>query len=75
MSETDDLDPALTGPGDDDAGGEVTEASEADAAEQRTAVGDEEGARDWSARVPDDVNEADAVEQRVEVPLDEDDYR
>lgn len=72
MSETDDLDPAVTGPGGDS---ETDEANEADAAEQRAAVGGEEGPREWSAQVPDDVNEADAVEQRFEVPLDEDDYR
>ncbi|GAA0563906.1 hypothetical protein [Actinomadura livida] len=72
MSETDDLDPAVAGPGGD---GEADEADEADAAEQRAAIGDEEGPLEWSAQVPDDVNEADAVEQRYEVPLDEDDYR
>lgn len=69
MSETDDLDPAVAGPGGDG------EANEADAAEQRAAIGDEEGPLEWTAQVPDDVNEADAVEQRYEVPLDEDDYR
>ncbi|TDE17842.1 hypothetical protein [Actinomadura sp. 6K520] len=75
MSETDDLDPAVTGPGEDAAADEANEANEADAAEQRAAIGEEEGPREWSAQVPDDVNEADAVEQRFEVPLDEDDYR
>lgn len=69
MSETDDLEPAVSGSGRDG------EANEADAAEQRAAVGEEEGPREWSAQVPDDVNEADAVEQRFEVPLDEEDYR
>ena len=70
MSETDDLGPSAPAAG---------EADEADAAEQRTLLDEEfdEGARprEWEARVPDDVNEADVVEQRYEVPLDEDDYR
>ncbi|MGH3238911.1 MAG: hypothetical protein ACRDNL_00935 [Spirillospora sp.] len=68
MSETDDLEPAAP---DTEAG----EANEADAAEQRAALADDEGPREWYAQVPDDVNEADAAEQRREVRLDEDDYR
>ncbi|MEU8799651.1 hypothetical protein [Spirillospora sp. NPDC048819] len=70
MSETDDLDPPAPG-GADTAG----EANEADAAEQRAALDEDERPREWYAQVPDDVNEADVVEQRFEVPLDEDDYR
>ncbi|MGW2309510.1 hypothetical protein [Actinomadura luteofluorescens] len=62
MSETDDLEQ----PAPDDA-------DEADAAEQRTALGDEE--RVERGPIPDDANEADAAEQRREVRLDEDDYR
>ncbi|TDC78181.1 hypothetical protein [Actinomadura sp. 7K507] len=79
MSETDDLEPSAPGP--------AGEANEADAAEQRALLDDglgegrDEGVdegerpREWDAQVPDDVNEADVVEQRYEVPLDEDDYR
>ncbi|MFG2090672.1 MULTISPECIES: hypothetical protein [unclassified Spirillospora] len=68
MSETDDLEqPAPDG---------ASEADEADAAEQRAALDEEEERpREWYAQMPDDVNEADVVEQRFEVPLDEDDYR
>ncbi|MEV0665168.1 hypothetical protein ACIBI3_39950 [Actinomadura luteofluorescens] len=62
MSETDDLEQ----PAPDDA-------NEADAAEQRAALGDEE--RVEGGPIPDDANEADAAEQRREVRLDEDDYR
>ncbi|TMQ96229.1 hypothetical protein ETD83_21495 [Actinomadura soli] len=73
MSETDDLEQ----PAPDEAAGagETREANEADAAEQRAALDEEEGPREWFAQVPDDVNEADAAEQRREVRLDEDDYR
>ncbi|MFI0373278.1 hypothetical protein ACH35V_35920 [Actinomadura sp. 1N219] len=71
MSETDDLEP----PAPDEAAGEVREANEADAAEQRAALDEDEGPREWFAQVPDDVNEADVAEQRREVRLDEDDYR
>ncbi|GAB3207804.1 hypothetical protein ACQEU5_12630 [Marinactinospora thermotolerans] len=53
------------------------EAPEADAAEQRASLGDEEG--DWldraSAEADREVSEGDAVEQAIEVQLDEDDYR
>ncbi|GGQ39701.1 hypothetical protein BKA00_007299 [Actinomadura coerulea] len=62
MSETDDLEQ----PAPDDA-------NEADAAEQRAGLGDEE--RVERGPVPDEANEADAAEQRREVRLDEDDYR
>ncbi|MFB4310510.1 hypothetical protein [Actinomadura sp. GTD37] len=63
MSETDDLDrPAEAG------------ADEADAAEQRAAL-DEEDGRAERAPMPDDANAADVAEQRREVRLDEDDYR
>ncbi|NDU76103.1 hypothetical protein GWI34_26245 [Actinomadura sp. DSM 109109] len=63
MSETDDLrEPA------------PDEANEADAAEQRAAVDDEEERVD-TGPVPVEANEADAAEQRLEVRLDEDDYR
>lgn len=73
MSETDDLEP----PAPDRAGsvGDTGEASEADAAEQRAALDEDEGPREWFAQVPDDVNEADVAEQRREVRLDEDEYR
>ncbi|MEV4006503.1 hypothetical protein [Actinomadura sp. NPDC049753] len=62
MSETDDLEQ----PAPDDA-------NEADAAEQRAALDDEE--RVERGPIPDDANEADAAEQQREVRLDEDDYR
>ncbi|GGT86790.1 MULTISPECIES: hypothetical protein [Actinomadura] len=63
MSETDDLEQ----PAPDDA-------NEADAAEQRAAL-DEEEERVERGPIPEDANEADAAEQRREVRLDEDDYR
>ncbi|SNS08226.1 hypothetical protein [Actinomadura mexicana] len=62
MSETDDLEQ----PAPDDA-------NEADAAEQRAALDEEE--RVEAGPIPEDANEADAAEQRREVRLDEDDYR
>ncbi|MGI5203805.1 hypothetical protein ACQEU6_19790 [Spirillospora sp. CA-108201] len=62
MSETDDLEQ----PAPDDA-------NEADAAEQRAVLGDEERAE--RGPMPDEANEADAAEQRREVRLDEEDYR
>ncbi|WUH97286.1 hypothetical protein OHR68_27620 [Spirillospora sp. NBC_00431] len=71
MSETDDLEH----PAPDTEAGATREADEADAAEQRAALDEDEGPREWFAQVPDDVNEADAAEQRREVRLDEDDYR
>ncbi|MDA2810036.1 hypothetical protein O4J56_05245 [Nocardiopsis sp. RSe5-2] len=52
------------------------ETSEADLAEQRAEVGEEET---WSADRPlgvsDDVPEGDAVEQHLEVGGDDDEYR
>ena len=49
------------------------EANEADAAEQRLDVlEDDETAAE---PVPEEANEADAAEQHRPVPLDEDDYR
>jgi hypothetical protein len=53
------------------------EANEADTAEQRADLADDEGdeAAEWDGRLPMDVNEADAAEQHREVRLDEDDYR
>ncbi|HEY8482900.1 MAG TPA: hypothetical protein VIL71_24045 [Spirillospora sp.] len=75
MSETGDLDPVVpgaAGPGDE---AEVNEADEADTAEQRAVLDADERPLEWFAQIPDDVNEADVVEQRYEVPLDEDDYR
>ncbi|MFI0483816.1 hypothetical protein [Actinomadura sp. 9N215] len=72
MSETDDLEQPAPDTAEIDTAGE---ANEADAAEQRAAIDEDEGPREWFAQVPDDVNEADAAEQRREVRLDEDDYR
>jgi hypothetical protein len=51
----------------------AVEAPEADAVEQRQDVVDPEP--DLPQSVPDDVNPADAVEQRLPVGFDEDDYR
>lgn len=52
------------------------ETSEADRAEQRAEVGEEET---WSADQPlgvsDEVPEGDAVEQHLEVGVDDDEYR
>lgn len=67
MSETDDRDPLAPGGG-------IDEANEADAAEQAAVLDEGNPTREWYAQLPDDVNEADVVEQRFEVPLDEDDY-
>ncbi|MEW2357228.1 NAD(P)/FAD-dependent oxidoreductase [Spirillospora sp. NPDC029432] len=67
-----DRDPAPTG------NGLGEEAPEADAAEQRLAVRDEEertGDGEWPQQVPFDADEADAAEQGRVVELDEDDYR
>ncbi|MBT2376393.1 hypothetical protein J7E90_03195 [Streptomyces sp. ISL-111] len=50
------------------------EASEADAAEQRTDIRQEEDEPAESVD-PATANEADAAEQRRVIPLDEDDYR
>jgi hypothetical protein len=62
MSETDDLEQPAP-----------DEADEADAAEQRAVLDEEDGVE--PGPIPDDANEADAAEQRLEVRLDEDDYR
>ncbi|MFC5749375.1 hypothetical protein [Actinomadura rugatobispora] len=51
------------------------DAPEADAAEQRTALRDDEDRSGWPQPVPFDADEADAAEQRRVVELDEDDYR
>ncbi|XVQ12792.1 hypothetical protein ACQP1W_09615 [Spirillospora sp. CA-255316] len=51
------------------------DAPEADAAEQRIALRDDEDRPDWPQPVPFDADEADAAEQRRVVELDEDDYR
>jgi hypothetical protein len=60
----------------DEQPGELSEdAPEADAAEQRAALGEEAGAGRWPRQVPFDANEADAAEQSWVVELDEDDYR
>lgn len=50
------------------------EAPEADAAEQRRALHEDETA-ETAAEVPAEAPEADAAEQRRVVELDEDDYR
>ncbi|MFI0353571.1 hypothetical protein [Actinomadura sp. 9N407] len=61
---------------DQEPGNEVgEEAPEADAAEQRTALRDDDGRLEWPQQVPFDANEADAAEQGRVVDLDEDDYR
>lgn len=67
MNETDDPQPP---PAADEG-----EANEADAAEQRAVLDEDDAAREWSGRLPDDADEADAAEQRREVRLDEDEYR
>ncbi len=54
---------------------EPLEADEADTAEQRLGVPDENGDERAADEVRDDVNPADAAEQHRTVPLDEDDYR
>jgi hypothetical protein len=51
------------------------EAPEADAAEQRVALREEDGRLEWPQQVPFDADEADAAEQGRVVELDEDDYR
>lgn len=55
------------------------EAPEADIAEQRTVADDDAPTGDWTSRLSLDtdpeVPEADAAEQAIEVPEDEDDYR
>ncbi|MFF5263195.1 hypothetical protein ACFY4C_30055 [Actinomadura viridis] len=51
------------------------EAPEADAAEQRLALREDEGAPEAPQPVPFDADEADLAEQRRVVELDEDDYR
>ncbi|MGH9032820.1 MAG: hypothetical protein ACRDZV_11900 [Acidimicrobiia bacterium] len=51
----------------------AVDAPEADAVEQRQDVVDHEP--DQPQSVPDDVNPADAVEQRRAVGYDDDDYR
>ena len=49
------------------------EVPEADAAEQSAEL--EEQELDTPSYLPDDADEGDAVEQRLEVRLDEDEYR
>jgi hypothetical protein len=53
------------------------EANEADTAEQQCDVLDDEEVSPVEAieQLPDEVNPADAAEQRRTVPLNEDDYR
>lgn len=51
------------------------EAPDADAAEQRLPVGEEEDRPVWSGELPLDVDEADYTEQERVVEFDEDDYR
>ena len=59
---------------DDWAGAEPgLETSEADAIEQRAAVGPQP--HDLGGNVPDEADEADATEQRMDVGLDDEDYR
>ncbi|MBY8884200.1 hypothetical protein K7472_04985 [Streptomyces sp. PTM05] len=52
---------------------ETLEANEADAAEQRSGVLEDDEQGEEPTR--DDVDPADAAEQHRSVPLDEDDYR
>ncbi|MFC7742403.1 hypothetical protein ACFQXA_17910 [Nocardiopsis composta] len=55
---------------------ESLDSPEADRADQLTSVDDEEGwTPDRALETPDDVPEGDAVEQHLEVGLDEDEYR
>jgi hypothetical protein len=56
---------------------EPLEADEADAADQRLALHDDDRGETGAEEEPvrDDVNPADAAEQHRSVPLDEDDYR
>lgn len=49
------------------------EAPDADAAEQRASVGEDDRGR--LSRVPYDVDEADAADQERAVEFDDDDYR
>lgn len=51
------------------------ETNEADAAEQRRAVGEDEDGDTYRAQLPDDADPANAVDQIREVGPDEDDYR
>jgi hypothetical protein len=51
------------------------EEPEADAAEQRIAVTEDDERPQWPPQVPLDADEADATEQSMEVDYDEDDYR
>lgn len=64
MSETDDLEQPVP-----------DEAPEADSAEQRLPLAEDDDRLEWRAPLPFDADEADAAEQRREVKLDEDDYR
>jgi len=49
------------------------EAPEADAVEQHIAT--REAQRRWPLTVPNEANEADAVDQGAEVEMDEDEYQ
>ncbi|GLW62302.1 hypothetical protein Arub01_05460 [Actinomadura rubrobrunea] len=51
------------------------EEPEADAAEQRAALREDEDAPVLPSHLPLDANEADATEQSLEVEFDEDEYR
>ena len=67
----------------EDGGGDTTwendehgmEAPEADAIEQQAAAGARYAGSGGPSDVPYDVDEADATEQRIDVDLDDDDYR
>ena len=78
MSETDDLEQPLPGTVEGrtaDPGDIAATANEADAAEQRAALDEDDVPREWFAQLPAEASEADATEQRREVRLDEDEYR
>ncbi|GAA2420126.1 hypothetical protein GCM10010191_34160 [Actinomadura vinacea] len=73
MSEMNEVEPV---PAADEPADELSpDAPEADAAEQRFALRDDDDRPEWPQPVPFDADEADAAEQRRVVELDEDDYR
>lgn len=62
-------------PGDDVPADVHVEAPEADVAEQRRTLQEEEDRKKWPIRIPFDADPADATDQERTVDLDEDDYR
>lgn len=60
-------------PGDETPADVHVEAPEADVAEQRRTLQEDE--RKWPLRIPFDADPADVTEQERTVDLDEDDYR